>query len=521
MTPAPVGHRTLESFGPLRRAERLFLRACANGEIARVGLQRPHWPTIDISLRADFLAWALRGGVQLPLRRVQLLGAWIEGRLDLSTARIPASLWFYRCMFDETPQFDGARIDGSLSFPDSLLPGLMGERLQVGDDLALNAGCTVAGELRLRRARIGGRLDARRLRLQDGSHGGGLLVAERAEIGGDVDLSGGAESAGLLAFVQARIGGDFSCAGARLTAALDARGTRGAALVLDRAEIAGSLRLHQGFAAAGAVSIRRARIGGDLDGSDAAFDRAGDASWGNGAPLAIEHSRVGGTLSLQRLSAPLVEASFAGTRAMALADDVSTWGERLVLDGFRYGRLADGAPRDAAFRVGWLVRQRADHLGEQFRLHPWQRLIKVLRRMGEPGSAASVTEHRELRLRAAGRIGAAAPGAVRWLPRTAHAVFGALAGYGTRLHRLAGASVAVWLGCAAAYAVAGAASPLATSLRWLVPGLGAGAPVLPAGDGGLGLALHALAWAEAGFGAVALLLLLVSLSGWLDRARGA
>src|SRR3990167_7562601 len=73
----------------------------------------------------------------------------------------------------------------------------------------------------------------------------------------------------------------------------------------------------------------------------AAFDRVGDAAWGDGISLVLDRAHIGGALRLARLQAPLLGASFAGTRVMSLVDDAGTWGERLVLDGFAYSRFGD------------------------------------------------------------------------------------------------------------------------------------------------------------------------------------
>jgi hypothetical protein len=462
----------LVDFEPLRRAERILLRACARGDIARVGLRRPSEPLPELSVRAGLIAYlAAGGGPDAPVRgrRLQLLGAWIEGRLDCGEQRVPASLWFYRCVFDTTPLFDGARVDGSLSFPDCGLPGLQAERCRIAEELALNAGCSLADELRLQRARIGGDLKLSRLSLR-GSDGAMRrpLQADGARIGGDVRLDEGVEANGELCFAGARVGGDFRAGGARLTGSLDATGTRRAALVLDRIEVTGDLRLDAGFAASGRVCLRRARIGGDLDGSGAAFDRVGDAAWDDGSSLVLDRARIGGSLRLRGLQAPLIGASLAHARVGSLDDDASTWGERLVLDGFVYARFGDGAPQDTVFRLDWLECQPAGHLGSDFRVHPWQRLIEVMQRSGRRHTAGAIAIQRERLLRRIGHVGAAWPAALRWLGNGVHLLSETLFGHGWRPQRLAGWWLAVWLlGAGVFWAAAehGAMAPTSAAAR--------------------------------------------------------
>ena len=84
----------LARFVPLRRAEAVLLRACRHGDIARIGLRRPREASPEVTVRASFLAaLALITGAHRQSRRIQLLGAWIEGRLDLGECPVPASLW--------------------------------------------------------------------------------------------------------------------------------------------------------------------------------------------------------------------------------------------------------------------------------------------------------------------------------------------------------------------------------------------------------------------------------------------
>ena len=568
-------HSSLDDFQPLRRAERILLRACTHGDIAKVGLRRPVAGTVDVTVRASLLAFLARGGgpdVHVRARRIEMLGAWIEGKLDLGDARIAMSLWFYRCVFDTTPMLDNAQVQGGVGFPDCSLPGLMAEGCRISLDLALNAGCSVGGEVRLKRAQIAGDLHCARLKLQTGDDSASSkrpFIADAARIDGDVTLSEGFESVGEVRFVGAVVGGDSRAGPAPPPGPLDNAGARSAALVLDRIEVEGSVHLDAGFAAAGRVCLRRAKIGGDLDCTAAAFDMVGDAAWGNGVALVLDRARIGGTLFLRRLQGPLLGVSLADARVKVLADDATTWGERIVLDGFAYSRFGEGAPVDAPFRLAWLGRQEPAHLGDDFRNHPWRKLIAVLRNTGHAGGATQVAMRRETLLRRIGRIGETAPRAWRWVPRGMHRLFGALAGYGHRPQRLAAWAAAVWLACAAAFWLAAeqgvmtpsdpavfadprhaacrarnanwtdcAALPrehprfqaLAYSLDLLLPVANlrqsdAWHPAVTAPHAATPWALgwddgvRALAWFETLFGWLVALTLVASLAGWTDRDR--
>ncbi|MEP6877067.1 MAG: hypothetical protein ABI887_22115 [Burkholderiales bacterium] len=449
---------TLQDFEPLLLAELILLRAAANGSIAKIGYQRPRNATPDVCLRAEFLAFLARGGgAGAPVAggRLQLLGACIVGRLDLSRCRVPVSLWMYRCVLAVAPQFDGAQVTGSLSFPDSALPGLNAEAARIDGELAFNAGCSVHGELNLARARIGRDLNCERMHLQASSKFANTLpcrlVADGVQIGGDVILSGGVDATGALSFDSARIHGDLRASGAHVSAELDAGGSRGAALNLDRARIGGDVLLGAGFSAAGQVRLLRTRIGGDLDCRGADFDAIGDAGWGDAAAVLLDRAQIGGVLNLQQLQRPLEGSSLIDTRAGTLLDDAQTWGAHHTLDGFSYARFGATAPTDATMRLGWLATQRAGHFGNEFRPEPWQRVIKVLRRMGRDDHATEVAIGRERHLRRSGLIGRDAPAALRWLPRLGHALFGAFAGYGHRPLRVLIGACVLWLACAGVY----------------------------------------------------------------------
>lgn len=562
---------SLADFEPLRRAERILLRACTQGDIAKIGLRRPIARTVDVTVRASLLAFLAKGGgpgLHPGARRIEMLGAWIEGALDLGDADIAVTLWFYRCVFDHTPLLDGARLAGSVGFPDCRLPGLMAEGARIRHDLSLNAGCSIDGEVRLRRAEIGGDLHCARMKLQAGERAvvSRPFIADAIRVGGDVTLSEGFEAVGEVRFVGARIDGDFHAGRGRVTGHVDANGARSAALVLDRATIGGSVHLNAGFAAAGRVCLRRARIGGDLDCTAAAFDMVGDASWDKGVALVLDRARIGGTLSLRQLQGPLAGASFADAKVKVLADDGTSWGDRIVLDGFAYSRFDDEAPLDASFRLAWLARQQPAHLGEDFRAHPWRRLIAVLRRMGHDGVASQVAIQREKLLHRAGRIGASLPSGWRWTARAAHRLFGWLAGYGHRPQRLVAWGIVLWLAGAALFWAAAehgaivpadariytdaryaacremrwtdcpvlprehpAFEPLVYSLDRLLPlgGLAQARVWQPvtgsSGDAALpfgwGDGARAVGWIEKAFGWIAVLTLLASLAGWTDRDR--
>jgi hypothetical protein len=539
---------TLQDFEPLLLAELILLRAAADGSIAKIGYQRPRNATPDVRLRAEFLAFLARGGgagARVSGGRLQVLGACIVGRLDLSHSRIPLSLWLYRCVFAAAPVLDGTHVRGSLSFRDTALPGLRAEGLRVDGELAFNAGCSVHGELQLARASIGQDLSCERMHLLPSTKFANTLpcrlIADGVRVGGDVIMSS-VQAVGELRFAGARIEGDLRATGAAVSGELDASGARGAALTLDRARIGGHVALDAGFSAAGQVRLHRTRIGGDLDCRGADFDVVGDAGWGHAAAVLLDRAQIGGELNLQQLQRPLEGSSLVDTRVGTLLDDAQTWGTHHALDGFAYTRLGSAAPTDATMRLGWLATQRAGELGAESRPESWRRLIKVLRRMGRDDSATEIAIGRERHLRRSGLIGLSTPAALRWLPRLGHAVFGAFAGYGHRPLRPLLAMLVLWLACAGVYWAAAESGLLAPTqqpaaraqarLRPLAYSLDVMVPLIdlreqrrwtplpndtgPASPAAL---LQLLTWFESLCGWLATLTLLAIATGLTDRDR--
>lgn len=463
----------LSAFLPLRPAEQTLVRAFVEDDLARVGLRRPLVPSAGIVVRGALIAHLARassGRPDLP-HRVQLVGAWIEGAVDLRGAMVPESLWFFRCVFDSTLRLDGARIGGSLSLPGCLLPALRAEDCTVAGDVALNAGCTVRLDVRLARATIGRNLNLGRLQLRGPGDRADMqvqrrLVADGASVAGDALLTDGFEADGDVRLVGVRVVGDVRASAARLSGHVNGSGERGDALNLDLARVAGNVVLDRGFSAAGAVRLRRAQIDGDLDCSHASFDAFGDMGWRGAVAFALDRARVGGTLVLARLRQPLSRATLTDASVGSLFDDSTTWGEGLVLDGFAYRQLAAAAPASSGYRIEWLSRQEPAHMGRDFRAQPWQQLIRVFQRMGLSGAARDVAVAREAQLRRVGRVGAHLPRALRWLPRLAHRAFGLLAGYGHRPWRLGLVMGALWLACAAAYDAAAARGAIAPTASW-------------------------------------------------------
>ncbi|MFL5182830.1 MAG: hypothetical protein ACJ8CQ_20180 [Microvirga sp.] len=74
-----------------------------------------------------------------------------------------------------------------------------------------------------------------------------------------------------------------------------------------------------------------------------------------------------------------------------LADDIVSWPDgRLILNGCEYGLLSGDAPTRWRDRLGWLRKQKYEHLYVHPRPQPFSQLVSVLRRMGHERDARAI-----------------------------------------------------------------------------------------------------------------------------------
>lgn len=210
-----------------------------------------------------------------------------------------------------------------------------------------------------------------------------MLLRDGFQAVGEVRLVGGAGSAATCVPAGCSNGAPV------------ADGGRGPALVLDRAQVQGSLcsspasaprvRCIFGAPASEATSMPPgpASTGWAMHcGSAGAGGRHADGTLAANATLVLDRSHIEGALVLRELRAPLVAASFAGTKAGTLSDDHTTWASTFGSTASSTAASTTTPRWDTRFRVDWLRRQSPAHLGAQFRTQPWRRLIRALQRQG-------------------------------------------------------------------------------------------------------------------------------------------
>jgi hypothetical protein len=191
---------------------------------------------------------------------------------------------------------------------------------------------------------------------KDLSGSGIALSADGVTVRGDVLLSGGFHSEGAVNLSNAQISGNLYCGGGTFLNPPQKELTgSGTALGADTISVRRNALLSDGFRAEGRVDLTVARIGGELVFRKGKFKAA--------------------ALDLRDAS------------AKSILDDDQVLPERgkLYLDGFVYGRIAEGRT-DAKTRLRWLSLQPARPFARQ----PYLQLAKVLREAGDDAGARRV-----------------------------------------------------------------------------------------------------------------------------------
>ncbi len=453
---------------PRTDAETALLAAVAEGRLLQLGAACPD-PADPAAprIRADLLAHLLTGGSEaapVSPRGIRLIGAVIEGPLDLSFAEARGETDLRLCAFTHAPSFRRARIQ-QLVLSGSSLPGLIAEGAEIAGSVFL-LGLTATTRISFANAQIGGQLAL---------HGASLagLTAQGARIGASVylrALQGNAfASTGEVSLANAEIDGQLACDGARLSA------PGGCALNLQAAHVTGDVLLRdQGalpFRAEGEVRLSGATIDGQLDCASAEFANPG------GIALNAHRMRVGAEFFWQNVTVTEGTLHLPSAAVGDLVDDLASWpGDgRTYLDGLTYDRITRDAPTDAATRLRWLARTATKD--GRFLPQPYVQCARVLHQMGHEAEARAIMEEQSrlkgLARRAAARArsGAGSQGTPLALMRS-----------------LSGQALATfdWLWDSAARAIVGYGFAPFRALVWL------------AGLIGLATLLAAQSWAEGG-----------------------
>jgi hypothetical protein len=337
---------------------------------------------------------------RLAITRCQLAG--LRGRMlsarevDLSGSALTGPLLIPRA--DITGQLDcgGARLTGQ----DDEGSALVASGVKVGGYVFFDRLIAV-GAVRLSGADIAGQLNCRGAQLTGQNRDGNALIAERMKTGGHVLLDEGFAAAGAIRLASADIAGQLNCRGAQLTG----RDDYGTALMGEGMKVGGHVLLDEGFAAAGTVLLRSARIGGSVAVGPSAL--AGQDRLGLDAPDA----QITDTLTWRPAGQVLGQVNLAGASVGKLEDD---WDRgrpngfwpvdgRLHLDGFTYGRFGGDQRATVEQRLEW-IRSQYHGDNQAIATQPYEQLAAVYRRAGQDSQARKVAIARRADLRKYGNL---------------------------------------------------------------------------------------------------------------------
>ncbi len=181
-----------------------------------------------------------------------------EGAVSFLGAQIGGELQCAQCSF-ENPFRKGITNSGTAFF---------GNDMKIGGNVTLRDGFRCVGQIQLLNAQIGGGLTCAKATLTNShdphSEGAGMvLVAGGLVVEGSVHLNGQFEGGILLK--SAKIGGDLDCRTVTIkNPSIPGIDLSGVAILADAADISGNLFLRDGFRAEGMVKLTAIRIGLDL-----------------------------------------------------------------------------------------------------------------------------------------------------------------------------------------------------------------------------------------------------------------
>jgi hypothetical protein len=293
---------------------------------------------------------------------------------------------------DGTVNLRGADISGQLTCSGAELhnrsgPALNADSLKVGQDMYLRGGFTATGSgdygtVRLSGAHIGGSLECDGAELHYDS--GPALHADSVQVGQSIFLRSGFTATGsgedgTVRLTAAHIGGQLVCIEAVL------RNDSGPALSADDLQVGQVMYLSDGFTATGsgdggAVRMNGARIGGELDCSDAELrNESGPVLNAESLQVDQDMSLTGGfTAGGDDVAIDLAGARVGGAFLFAPTRLKHTGGSHrwLAVNGLTYS----GVPAPISAQ-GW--RQLLRHGTPYYAAQPYQQLAAGYRALGD------------------------------------------------------------------------------------------------------------------------------------------
>jgi hypothetical protein len=419
-------------FGDISPAEKKLLGAAAIGQEADCTSLSD-----GRAIRGELLRWLCtdpEASAQVTYRGVSIVGAKIDGKLDLKWASLSFPLRTRMCVFNETISLETSHLV-SLDLSGSSIKDLAAASAKIDGGVFLQERFKAEGAVNLAGATIGGNLECDSGQFVSKSK---ALNAYGAKIGGSVFFRQDFKAEGAVDLRAVTIGQNLVCDSGQFV-------SKNELLNIEAAKIEGDVLFRQGFKAEGGVDLSSATIGGQLDCSGGQFVSQGRAPALNAEGVKIEHgaffSRKATVDGEVRLSSAEVGRDFQWkdlespekasldlrfTKVGTLLNHRDSWPRNgnLRINGFVYNEIDYRASPNAKTQLGWLSRQPRDR--DRFLSQPYEQLATVFGKMGLEEDARKVMieknkEHARY---------------VRWRPEWLwYGFFGKITGYGYRRWR--------------------------------------------------------------------------------------
>ena len=222
--------------------------------------------------------------------QVQITGARVTSRVDISHTNMAIGVHFIRCLFDDELNLFNVRMR-SLLLESSVVLSINATGASFDGFLGI-VGSQIQRSLFLGHARIDRSLALSGSRVLGNS--GIAVIADQMRVGGDVSLDEALHCTGIVRMLGVRIGGSLKCAGGVF------ENPDGVALAADAAVVGAGAFLGKvtdstdRFLAAGTVRLVGARIGGQLNCTGGRFFTPG------GEALSLDGAEVGVGVFLNR-----------------------------------------------------------------------------------------------------------------------------------------------------------------------------------------------------------------------------
>ncbi len=215
----------------------------------------------------------------------------------------------------------------------------------------------------------------------------GAVSGDLAQVAGDLALTQG--TYGAVSLFRAKVGGDLEFSGSAISAPGE-DAVNAVEMVLG-----GEAVFHDGFTTDGLIDFRLARIGRSLSLHGARFTGAAD----NG--LNAERATIVGMLYWVEIAhTPRTQLDLENARAAALWDDQASWPApgNLNIDGFVYDSFS-GGPIDAPNRLKWLALEPPGYHPQ-----PYRQLAKALLEAGREDGSTEVLIAKQVARRRFGQL---------------------------------------------------------------------------------------------------------------------